>query len=200
MPILTPSEYQLQVLAAAVTPVVLVSATAILIGVTNSRYISISDRMRMLTVEYRDKAHDAHRREVIAREMVIFRLRVRLVSWAERALYAAVACFTAVALIISATFWRAIVLGVSLPLFTLGILLIMFAVVCQLLASALQSHFDDRDERSQMIQRIALRIACSISGGSASPMKVLINAPEESYRNSAGSAPLHFLSIESMNN
>jgi len=38
----------LQVLAAAVTPVVMVSATAILISGVNSRYISISDRMRSL--------------------------------------------------------------------------------------------------------------------------------------------------------
>jgi hypothetical protein len=38
----------LRVLAAAVTPVVMVSAAAILISGVNSRYISISDRMRSL--------------------------------------------------------------------------------------------------------------------------------------------------------
>ncbi len=44
----------LQVVASAVTPVVLVSATAILIGGVNSRHISISDRIRSLTAEYRN--------------------------------------------------------------------------------------------------------------------------------------------------
>jgi hypothetical protein len=127
------ADFQLRVLAAAVTPVVLVSAVAILIGTVNSRYIAISDRMRALAQEYRDKAQDAHRRDVIAGEMVTFRQRVRLVSWAERMLYAAAGCFTSVALIIGATFWRNVLAAASLPIFTIGILLIMVAIVLQLL-------------------------------------------------------------------
>jgi hypothetical protein len=127
------ADFQLRVLAAAVTPVVLVSAVAILIGTVNARYIAISDRMRTLAQEYRDRVQDPHRRDIIAREMVTFRLRVRLVSWAERMLYAAVGCFTSVALIISATFWRDVMVAASLPIFTIGILLIMIAIVFQLL-------------------------------------------------------------------
>ena len=123
------ADTQMQVLAAAVTPVVLVSAAAILIGGVNSRYIAISDRMRALTQEYREKTGDAHRREVIAAQMVTFKLRVRLVSWAERALYASVVCFTVVALMISA---RRLMAVASLSIFTLGIVLIMIATVCQL--------------------------------------------------------------------
>lgn len=128
-----PADFQLRVLAAAVTPVVLVSAAAILIGTVNARYIAISDRMRMLAQEYRNPATLASRKQVIALEMVTFKLRVRLVSWAERMLYASVGCFTAVALIISATFWREVLLAVSIPMFTVGILLIVIAIVLQLI-------------------------------------------------------------------
>jgi len=129
----TPSDYQLQVLAAAVTPVVLVSAAAILVSGVNSRYIAISDRMRALAHEHRDAGTASERREVIANEMATFQKRVHLVSWAVRTLYAAVGCFTSVALIISATFWRKMLVEISLPIFTLGITLIMVAIVCQLL-------------------------------------------------------------------
>lgn len=128
-----PADFQLRVLAAAVTPVVLVSAAAILIGTANARYIAISDRMRLLAQEYRNPATLAGRKQVIALEMVTFKLRVRLVSWAERMLYASVGCFTAVALIISATFWREVLLAVSIPIFTVGILLIVIAIVLQLI-------------------------------------------------------------------
>jgi hypothetical protein len=127
------ADFQLRVLAAAVTPVVLVSAVAILIGTVNARYIAISDRMRSLTQEFRDRACNPVRRDVIACEMVTFRIRVRLVSWAERTLYAAAGCFTTVALIISTTFWRDVLVAASLPFFTVGILMIVIAIVLQLL-------------------------------------------------------------------
>ena len=133
MQIITPAEYQLQVLATAVTPVVLVSAAAILVSGVNSRYIAMADRMRSLAHEYRDGTTTAQRREIISQEMVTFQIRVSLVSWAVRSLYAAIGCFTAVALIISATFWRRMLIDASLPVFTTGIALIMVAIVCQLL-------------------------------------------------------------------
>lgn len=123
----------MQVLAAAVTPVVLVSAAAILVGGVNSRYIAISDRMRALAQEYREESSSASRRSVIAIEMVTFKRRVKLVSWAVRALYAAVGCFTSVALMISAESWHKVPVPVSLPVFTLGIILIIAAIICQLL-------------------------------------------------------------------
>jgi DNA-binding transcriptional regulator YbjK len=133
MQMVQPAEFELRVLTAAVTPVVLVSAAAILVSAVNSRYISISDRMRALAQEYRDVSTLPHRRAVIACEMMTFKRRVRLVSWAERMLYAAVACFTSVALFISATSWRHVLVAVSLPVFTLGIVLVMTAILLQLL-------------------------------------------------------------------
>jgi uncharacterized protein DUF2721 len=123
----------MQVLAAAVTPVVLVSATAVLISGVNSRYISIADKMRFLAQEFRAGDCAPARRAVIANQMVIFRERITLVAWAVRVLYVAVACFIAVVMVIGATLWRRTLESTTLPLFGLGVLLIMAAIVCQLL-------------------------------------------------------------------
>ena len=135
-----PMNDALQVLAAAVTPVVLVSATAILISGINSRYISISDRMRALAHEFRDPNCMEKRQVTISHEMVTFQHRIRLVSWAVRALYLAVGAFVTDALIISATLWREMLAIATLPLFLVGILLIMFAIVCQLLELQTSNH------------------------------------------------------------
>jgi hypothetical protein len=123
----------MQILAAAVTPVVLVSATAILISGVNSRYISIADKMRALAQEFRFSTVLETRRAVISAQMDIFRHRIRLVAWAVRMLYVAVACFIAVAMVIGAATWRKMLESITLPLFALGISLILAAIVCQLL-------------------------------------------------------------------
>ena len=123
----------MQVVAAAVTPVVLVSATAILISGVNSRYISISDKMRGLSQEFRTLDLAAPRRAAIAAQMVIFRHRIALVAWAVRVLYVAVICFVAMAMVIGATQWRKTLESVTLPMFGLGIFLILTAIICQLL-------------------------------------------------------------------
>jgi hypothetical protein len=123
----------LQVVASAVTPVVLVSATAILISGVNSRHMAIADRIRALTSEYRDTATTAARLSSIAKQLLIFERRVRLVSWAIRGLFVATGCFIAMALIIGATQWRKMLAVATLPLFLTGILLIMFSIACILL-------------------------------------------------------------------
>ncbi len=123
----------LKVVATAVTPVVMVSATAILVSGVNSRYISISDRMRALAREYRDRTTPAERQSVISRQMVIFNRRLHLVSWAARVLYAAVGCFVAVALLISASVSKPFLLSVTPFMFLTGLIMIAFAIVLQLL-------------------------------------------------------------------
>jgi len=123
----------LQVLAAAVTPVVLVSATAILVSGVNSRYISIADKMRQLAQEFRAGHCTPERRASIVAQMRIFNSRIFLVAWAERVLYASVGCFITVAMVISATLWKKPLEAVTLPLFTTGILMILAAIIFQLL-------------------------------------------------------------------
>ncbi len=128
-----PANDPMQVLAAAVTPVVLVSATAILIGGVNARYIAIADKMRALAQEFRSTGTNPSRRAVIVSQMTTFRSRIQLVAWAERVLYAAVASFILVALLISGTAWRKMLESITLPLFALGIALLFVAIVCQIM-------------------------------------------------------------------
>lgn len=122
----------LNVVAAAVTPVVMVSATAILIGGVNSRYMAIADRVRGLTRELRDSSTSPERRACIQAQLVYFIRRVSHVSSATRLLYFAVACFVAVALAISVSSTRVMLLYVTLPLFVAGLSLICLALSFQI--------------------------------------------------------------------
>ena len=123
----------LQIVATAVTPVVMVSATAILAGGINSRYMSISDRVRSLSHEFRDPQTSEPRRSDIRKQMHIFVRRVLLVSWAIRMCYTAMACFVLMALDITATAFRQMLIYVTVPLFVVGIGFIITAIIFQLL-------------------------------------------------------------------
>ncbi len=123
----------LQIVATAVTPVVMVSSTAILAGGVNSRYIAIADRVRALAGEYRNPQTSQARCKLICSQMPVFNRRVRLVSWAIRMCYIAMACFILMALVITATAFRETLIGVTLPLFVVGIGFLLTAIVFQLL-------------------------------------------------------------------
>ncbi len=122
----------LSVVATAVTPVVMVSATAILISGVNSRYMAISDRVRGLTRELRDPSTTPQRRANVHRQLVYFARRVHHVFWATRLLYFAVACFVTVALAISISSTRITLLFITLPLFIGGLTLIFLALSFQI--------------------------------------------------------------------
>jgi hypothetical protein len=121
----------LRIVTTAVTPVVMVSATAILISGVNTRYISISDRMRNLSSEFRREPLTDARRINIRRQMIAFMRRLILVEWAARILYIAVAAFLAMALLISLSVRHAIFEMVTLPLFLIGLTLVIGAIVLQ---------------------------------------------------------------------
>jgi hypothetical protein len=123
----------LQVVTTAVTPVVMVSATAILISGVNSRYISISDRVRSMTREYRDLATSTERRASIHGQITIFHHRMHLVSWAARLLYAASGFFVSVALLITLSVSRPVLQRGTLAAFLAGLFLVVLAIVLQLL-------------------------------------------------------------------
>jgi hypothetical protein len=122
----------LTIVTSAVTPVVMVSSTAILISGVNARYISVSDRVRNLAHEFRDGNPSAERRENIHRQMLIFHRRIELVSWAARLLYVAAGLFVSIALMIGVSMWRRIFGEVTLPIFLLGLLLVAIAIGLQL--------------------------------------------------------------------
>ncbi len=128
-----PADDPLQIIASAVTPVVLVSAAAILTSGINSRHMSIADRIRSLTAEHRNPETLPARRNSIDRQLPIFQRRITLASRAILGMYSATACFVTMALIISATLWRRMLTVATLPLFVAGIMLLLFAIVCELL-------------------------------------------------------------------
>lgn len=126
------SSESLRVVAAAVSPVVMVSAAAILVSGVNARYISISDRVRMLAREFREESGSVARKRNIQRQMVIFHRRLHLVSWATRVLFTAAGCFVTCALLISLAMFRAFLEVATLPIFLLGLVLVVIAIALQL--------------------------------------------------------------------
>ncbi len=123
----------LRIVSTAVAPVVMVSATAVLISGVNTRYISISDRVRTLAHEYRGDGVSAARKSNIQKQVSIFQYRMKLVSWASRMLYAAVACFIAVALLICLSTLRRTLTYVTFPIFVGGVALAGVAILLQLM-------------------------------------------------------------------
>jgi hypothetical protein len=155
----------LQILAAAVSPVVLVSATAILISGSNSRYISIADRMRALAHEFREATSTPERKTTISREIVSFQRRIQLVAWAVRALYAAVGCFITVVIIISASSRHQTLSAATLPLFALGTTLIMTAIVCQLLELQISHRTICLEISDVLVTRLNDAAVCGLANG-----------------------------------
>jgi hypothetical protein len=78
-------------ISAAVTPVVMISANAILISAISSKHQSMSDRLRALTAEWRNAATPVTpvtRREAIAGQLRLFDEQLRWVTLvAHRSLY-----------------------------------------------------------------------------------------------------------------
>src|ERR1051325_8037711 len=111
----------------------MVSATAILISASNARYTSTSDRVRTLTQEFRQPGTSIERQSNIGQQIAIFHRRLHLVSWAARALYTAAACFVVIALLISLSPSKTILLVATPWMFLLGLVLIARAIVLQLL-------------------------------------------------------------------
>src|SRR5579862_4482129 len=88
-------------ISAAVTPVVMISANAILISAISSKHQSMSDRLRALTAEWRNEATPVARREVIAAQVRLFNKRLVWVTWSHIVLYTATACFIAMVIVIA---------------------------------------------------------------------------------------------------
>ena len=70
-------------IAAAVTPVVMISANAILIGAISSKHQAMSDRLRTLAAEWRSPGTSGARRESIRSQIHLFTLRI---DWIARAI------------------------------------------------------------------------------------------------------------------
>ena len=115
-------------IAAAVTPVVMISANAILIGAISSKHQSMSDRLRALAAEWRAGNASPARREAIQMEVRLFAVRISWISRAHFLLYVATAFFIAMVLAIALR-----IEFLSLPLLLGGVFLMLTAIVLELL-------------------------------------------------------------------
>ena len=113
-------------IAAAVTPVVMISANAILISAISSKHQAMSDRLRTLASEWRGPGLSGPRRESIRAQVRLFTLRIAWISRAHFLLYVATACFLAM------------VLGIALSLPLLSLPLLLGGVIVMLLAIFLE--------------------------------------------------------------
>jgi hypothetical protein len=119
-------------ISAAVTPVVMISATAILIGAISSKHQSMSDRMRTLTAEWRNAATPAARRKSIAGQLKLFEDRLRWITWSHIVLYVAAACFIATVIVIALSPALEAMSGASLRLLIAGVSLMFLGILLEL--------------------------------------------------------------------
>jgi Protein of unknown function (DUF2721) len=119
-------------IAAAVTPVVMISANAILIGTISAKHQAMSDRLRALTGEWRQPGTGAARRDSIMAQVRLFEQRIAWISRAHYLLYVATVCFIAMVMVIAMTpvlrTWGAI----SVPLLICGVSLMLIAIILEL--------------------------------------------------------------------
>lgn len=116
----------------AATPVVLITATAILLSGFSAKYGNISDRLRSLTAEHRHADTPQARHLVLRFQIRIFRQRVSMMWAASACLSSALLLFvgTVLSVIFSA---RATQLGLAGAAFLVaGLTLIGLAVVLEL--------------------------------------------------------------------
>jgi hypothetical protein len=120
-------------ISAAVTPVVMISANAILISAISAKHQSMSDRMRALTAEWRNAATPAARRETIADQLSLFDQRLNWITWSHIILYAATACFIAMVIVIAVSPSIEALSGASLWLLIAGVALMFVGILLELL-------------------------------------------------------------------
>lgn len=90
----------LQIISAAVTPVVMLSACSALILGINAKHTGLSDRIRQAAGEFREPAASAARRAQLAHEIAVFQRRFTLAWRAAWLLYGAVILFILTTLVI----------------------------------------------------------------------------------------------------
>jgi hypothetical protein len=128
----------LQLLSAAVTPVVMISACAALILGVNNKHSGLSDRLRSIATEYRQPGAPETRRQQIRDQIPVFHQRF-LYTWiALWTLYGAVITFTLTVLLIVLTQTRVLTsANGTLSLFILGVVLMLVAAGMEIAEIAL---------------------------------------------------------------
>ncbi len=123
----------LSLIASAVTPAVLISATAILLNGVASKHSNMSNRIRGIAAEFRDPQTSPSRRENILAQVSWMNRRVTHIRRSHIVLYAAIACFVVMILVLTLTQVHKDWLLVTVPLFLGGVGLLLFGVISELL-------------------------------------------------------------------
>ena len=122
----------LSVIASAVTPAVMISASALLIGGISSKHSSMSDRLRSLTAEYRHHGTTEDRRKIIEKQCRLMMRRLRLIATAHLLLYISAAFFVFMVLSISLA---PVIIGwqrALFPLFVSGVAMLLAGVMFEI--------------------------------------------------------------------
>ncbi|MCI0459055.1 MAG: DUF2721 domain-containing protein [Gemmataceae bacterium] len=126
------------VIATAVAPIVMVSATGLLFIGVQTKNLHLADRVRDLMREYREavSSKDKDRREAISAQVVLFEKRIRLSQRALESLYAAIVAFVTTTLLLAVAPWTgqaAVPTPVIGGIFILGIASLLLALVLEFL-------------------------------------------------------------------
>ena len=126
------------VIATAVAPIVMVSATGLLFIGVQTKNIHLADRVRDLMREYREaiSCEDKEHREALRAQIVLFERRIRLSQRALESLYGAIVSFVTTTLLLAVAPWigHAVVPSpVTAGIFILGIASLLLALVLELL-------------------------------------------------------------------
>jgi hypothetical protein len=133
----------LRVITAAVTPVVMITSTAILIGGIANRHTSLSDRTRQLAAEFRNPGTSLERRRNIEAQIAIFHQRLLYTRRAHLWLHFSIACFIAMTIVIGLTTISATWSTVALPIFVLGVGLMLASIILAAIELRLSSRTID---------------------------------------------------------
>ena len=120
-------------IAAAVTPVVMISANAILVSAISSKHQAMSDRVRALTAEWRRSDTLPERRHAIRDQVLVFEKRLTWITRSHILLYVATGFFIVMVISIALTTARQTWSLISLPLLISGVGLTFVAIVLELL-------------------------------------------------------------------
>ena len=126
------------VIATAVAPIVMVSATGLLFIGVQTKNIHLADRVRELMSEYREamRCEDRERRAAATDQIALLERRIRLSQRALEFLCAAIVSFVTTTLLLAVTPWigqTAVPSPVTAVLFVLGIASLLLALVLEFL-------------------------------------------------------------------
>ena len=120
------------IIGSVIAPVGLISTTAILLSGYTGKYSGISDQMRRLTMEYRQPATSAPRRENLKRQLHLYHRRIKAMWGASALLSLALLAFVGTVLAVMLSV-RATKLGpIGLATLILGLALVAAGIGLEL--------------------------------------------------------------------